>query len=741
MSVMRPERMPMKGGPEAALSQDDLAKFKAEADKENVNFWKERIKSASTLPAYEDFKKSKDAAREFYKGKFFTQKEIDAWDGDSVQANLFPRLVNFMIDSVYAEDPRISVGSRRKSLSPIVPSSAMSAPNGALGGAMPPPGAPPMPMGGAPPPPPGKIDPKAFDILKDHLEYIFEEEQLRTEIKKILKDAFFGNIASAKIDFDKQRGIFRAKHVCGLLVLDPDARGDISRARWKAEQVVMPRYRVWQEKMFDPKARAEIKQRSSKQISYSSNQTTAETLLHKVENKDCEVLWFIYTKEGISPTKYGVNAEEDQQKMDGGSKSRLLVIAENYDGWLANIDDPTPFLDDDEFSYETIKWDEMPGEWLGVAPWELIKSIVGSYSWACSYHMSDMRMTAMRTLAYDKNKVDDPNAALKSRKHQTMVGVDGTPKDCVLPLDKGQADKTIFDSVGFFSNLLDKVTGVDEIARGEEGRTKTATESQILQQNSNIVLRGPSANLDNFLNNLVRKLALATLYYMPAFSIVPNPMLNPLDPMMPGMASPPKLLTRQPVQMPMMDPMTGMPAIDPMGQPIMQQQIVTVPAPPEFQEPMKGIDYFHGDEAATIWSTVKAIPHEELRCELQFKVEAGSTRAEKRLEKKQEATELLNTWGTELKTLGLHNQMWELWDQYLNAFQIDKSKILPPKEQYMMRSQQMQMLQMQNAALGAETGGAGKGNSGAFQQDESGSAKKGTDFPMSGSTKDQSSGT
>ena len=698
-----PERDVIKGGPEMALSRGDLSKFKKEADEENVNFWRERIKSASSLPQYEEYKQTKESARNFYKGKFFTKAEIDSWEGDTVQANLFRRTVNFMVDSVYSEDPRTSVGSRRKSTT---------------------------------------IDPKINGILKDHLDYIFSEENLKVEFKNVLKDAFFGNISSVKIDFDKQRGIFRAKMVCGLLVIDPDARGDVSRARWIAEQVVMPRYRVWQESMFDAKAREEIKaRRSQSSISYSSNDTTADTLLYRNENKDSEILWFIYTKEGISPLKYGVNADQDQQKMDGGSKSRLLVLCENYDGWLANIDAPTPFLDDDEFSFEVFRWDNLPGDWIGAAPWELVKSVVLAFNWAASYHMSDMRITSARTIAYDKNKIEDPNAAFRSRKHQVAVGTDGPPGDAVVPIDKGQADKTIFDSVNFFSGLLDKITGIDEIARGEEGRTKTATESQILQQNSNVILRGPNANLDHFLNSVVRKLALATLYYTPAFSVVPNPSFVPEQAgIMPGMTP---FLTRQVTQVPALDPMSGMPAVDPAtGQPAMQQQIVMIPAEGA-TEPAKGMDYFHGDEAAIAWSTLAQIPHEELRCELRFNIEAGSTRAEKRLEKKQEATELLNTWGTELKTLGLHGEMWELWDQYLNAFQIDKTKILPPKEMYLQMSQMMQQVMMQNAAMGAEqdgAGGAGKGNSGAFAQDKAGSAMKGTDFPMSSSTKESSSG-
>ena len=650
------------------IDQEALAHKQKEFESARINFWKSRIESTAKLNTYQDFKRSKDSARAFFRGDFFSQDDKSKWEGDIVQANLFRRTVNFMVDAIYAQNPNIRVMLRRK--------------GGMLG--------------------------QAAEILEDHLEYVFEEENLRAEVRRTWKDAYFGNLSATKLDFDRERGLWRAKWVAGLLICDPDARGDVSRARWIAEQVIIPKYRVWQDETFDPEARQQIKERSStSDISYSEYGTTNESISpDKNENKDAEVLWYIYTKEGIDP----LSGSEQ-----GPTRNRLIVICEGCDKFLLNLENPTPFLDNDEFPYAILRLDELPGEFIGPALWRLVEGVVVSFNWAASYHMSDMRKTASRPIGYDKNKVDDPDKTLKSRKHMVPVPCDGPPKDIIAPLNIGAADKTIFDSVQFFRDLLDKITGIDDIARGEEGRTKTATESQILQQNSNIALKGPATAFDFFLNDMIRKLGLASLYYTPAFSTVQGP---------DG-----QFYTRQVVQVPtpMPDPMTGMVGM------AMQPQIIQVPAMGATQ-PIKGIDYFHGDQAAMVWPQM---PFEEVKCELNFSIEAGSTRVERRLEKQRTVSELMNTLGVELSNLGFLGEKWELWNQYLEAFEVsNKSKILPPKEMFIMQGQMMMQAMMQQQAQG-NGDGAGNADSGKFSQTKN----EGKKFPLNGqSGKDESTG-
>ena len=701
------------------LTPPETAHIQEEEVRTQISFWRGRIDSASKLPQYENFKKTKEAARAFYKGEIFTEAEKNNWEGDTVQANLFKRVVNFMTDSVMMQSPTIHVRSRNKS--------------------------------GTNP-----LSPQGADIIEKHLKYVFEEEDLRTEIRRIWKDAYFGNLSAAKIDFDRARGLWRAKWIAGLIVLDPDARGDVSRARWMAEMVVMPRYRVWQDQTFDPKVRQEIKGRFSNSSDGSSSYYSNDTGMPGKEDKDNEVLWYIYTKEGITPLKYGIDPDADRAAKGENSPNRLLVLCQGCDKWLLNTENPCPFLDDDEYNIAFLRLDETPGEFIGTALWDTLKAAVSSFNWAASYHMSDMRITAARAVGYDKNKIDDPSL-LKSRKHQVNIPVDGPPKDVLSPLDKGQSDKTIFDSVMFFHDLVDKLSGIDEIARGEEGRTKTATESQILQQNSNITLRGPSAALDYFMNDVVRKIGLATLYYTPAFSIFPMdvPSVDPLlgipltDPLTGAPKTEKQFFTRQAVQMPVMDPMSGMPAVDPMtGQPAMQQQIQVIPAEGATQA-VKGIDYFHGDEAATFWPV---LPYDQIKSDVFFSIEAGSSRYERRQEKKQEVTELLNTLGLDLKEKGMHGELWELWNHYLDAFQIDdKSKVLPPKDQYIMLAQQAQMMMMQAEADAAANGEGGKGDKkggkekgitmGGDKESFSQDKNAGKTYPMNAMKgKDQSSG-
>ena len=637
-----------------------------------VNFWKTRIHSAQKLQSYVDHQKSKEEARSFYKGNLFSKSDMGNWDGDIVQANLFKKHVNFIVDAVYAQDPTIRVVTEAKVAS----------------------------------------DPRAqanATAVETHIKYVIKEEKIGQEIRRIWKDSYFGNLSTAKIDYDRKRGLWRAKWVAGMLICDPDAHGDLTRARWTAECVQLPRYRVWQDPTFDINARKEIQAKSStgSTIEYGDNE----------KGRDLYTLWYVYTKEGLDP--FNVDIENPQKEY-----LRLIVIAEDYDKFLLNQKDPTPWLDEDEFPYVIMRQDELPGEFIGPAPWELIKSAVLAFNWASSYHMSDMRKTASRPIGYDINKLPD-TGPLFSRKAMVPIGVDGPVDDTVLrPLDIGAADKTIFESAQFFYELIDKLTGIDEIARGEEGRTKTATESEILQQNSSIILRGPTKALDEFQNDLVRKIALATLFYMPQFSLfVENGIV----------------MTKMIQQVPI---------VDQMGMMQMQPQVMPVPAQldpnqmmeygamptgmgssiiPNYQGEkylVKGADYYHGDQVAMNWPT---LPFEEIKCELSFTVEAGSTRLEKRVEKQKAALNLLQTIGAEYVQIGAWPQYYEIIAQVIKSFDVDNlDKILISKEEFVQK-RMMAMMMMQQAASASDN---------ANPSSVSESKNEGEKFPRSASMSD-----
>lgn len=632
------------GNPQLDLSPDEIEKQRLERERKQVTFWKSRIKSASELEVYKELRKAKDEAKSFYSGKIFFGTDITNWEGDVVEANLFRRDVNFIINAIYSNNPHIRVTFKEKG------------------------------------------SPASAKTIEKHLTYVWDECSLALEVKRAMKDAFFGNLATAKLDFDEDRQLFRAKWVAGEIIIDPDAWGDILRAKFIAEKVKMPRYRIWQNEQFNLKGRTEIQKKFATQseIDYT-NQIS----------KDQSTLWYIFTNEGVEPLK-------------DNKGSRLLVYSEDYDGWLMNIENPCDFLNNDETIYSIMELDELPGDSVGPAPWKLVACIVKAFNWAASYHQSDMRKTAARYIGYDKNKLDDPNI-LRSRKHMVVVPIDGPVTDEVVkPLNIGAADKTIFESVNFWYNLNNQITGIDDIARGEEGKLKTATESQILQQNSNIALRGYMTAVDEFMNDMIKKIALASLRYIPAFSIFPNP----------DQMSPIKFLTKQVVQG--VDPQTG-------------SQIMVIPAQGAIK-PVKGIDYFHSDEDAMNWPQM---PYEDIKAEYSFSIEAGSTRADRRLEKQRTSMALLQTIGVEYKNLGAWDQYYEVINQVIQSFELPNSdKLLIPKELFIQLGMQMKQMQMMQGTQ-AQEGGAEKANPAMFTQN----TNPGTPFPLSGrSGKDEGSG-
>ena len=711
MTAVAPEAAaPIEADPDAAV----LAKA---AEEKTVKFWKQRIESAANLECYKNHKKSKTEAKNFYNGNQIPEADWAAWDGDAVKANLFKRLVNFMCEASYAQNPKIRVLPRKGNYKPKSP----------MQGAMP------TNMGMEMP---GMEQPETETLtsaqsIEIHLKYLFEECKIDDEIKRDWKDSYFGNLAAVKLDFDRSRGLWRVKWVAGTVICDPDAHGDLSRARWVAECVQLPRYRIWQDPTFDKAARLKIREQqkvSETSLQYHGNMaspgnTEADI---KANNNDTENVWYIYTKESLDPLNYDPDNPIE-------SRIQLAVIAENYEGFLLKTDNPCPYLDEDQFPYSILRLDEVPGEYVTPPLWEQVKAICQAFNWAASYHMSDMRKTASRPIGYDKDAIEDP-AILNSRKHMVPIPINtlkgAKPADCVFPLNIGAADKTIFDSTNFFYQLLDQVTGVDEIARGEEGRTKTATESQILQQNSSIALRGIGRALDKFIGDLVCKLGLVTLYYTPAFSIVDSGMIDP-------MTMQPMMMTKMVGEMPQIDMMTGMPAVDMMtGMPVMQKQVMDVPAPPG-SVPTKGIDFFHGEDVAMVWPGADGnFDFNTIKSEVGFSIEAGSTKAEQRQEKKRTALELFQTVALEYKEMGLFEQYFECLSMLINAFDSDNiDKLLPPKQQVVQNGQQSMMRQMMIDMETAKNGGAGKPGGGKPGKKKSGldpAKNEGKDFPHNG---------
>lgn len=632
---------------------------------EQISFWWQRISAAMKTKDHTQHLEDKKEAREFYIGEQFTDAEEAEWGGDTIVANLFRRTVNFITDSVYSRDPNIHCSARRRVQS----------------------------------------DPKYMqisDALLEHLEYTYDEEQLGNEVKSTWKDAYFGNIAAVKVDFDKERGLWRAKWVAGELICDPEAYGDTRRARWMAIHVQIPRYRVWQDTSFDKKARKELKEKQG----YASNDEAPSD--DEDQKKDCEDLWYIYTKEGIDP----------HQNDDDSPKVRLMVLAENFDQWLLNVEDPCPYLDADEFPIEILRVDLLPGKFNGPALWRQVGSVCKAFNWAASYHMEDMRKTASRAIGYDEDRIDDPTV-IDGRSHMVKVPCTGDPSTVLAPLNVGQADKTIFDSVTFWKELLDQLTGIDEIARGEEGVQKTATESEILQKNSSITMNGPSDALDQFLSGMVRKIGLASLYYIPAFSVVVGPQ---------GV-----VMTKEKQQQPEMDQMTGMPMLDPVtGQPNLSEVAVDVPVQWDVNEAaqygaqidpttgvsivapeqegkylIKGIDYFHGEELAMSWPD--DIPFEQIKCDLHIKIEAGSSQATRRSERRRNAQQLLATVGMELKEIGAWGPYYEILTEVVESLDLpNKDKKWLTKEEFIAQHQlQQQMVLAAGAAPGGEQQGGG----------------------------------
>lgn len=504
---------------------------------------------------------------------------------------------------------------------------------------------------------------KAAVVLEDLVNYVWEETGLETTIKATFKDCVFGNLSGVKLVYDEKRQLWTLKGIRGDIIVDPCAYEDVREARWLAERCELPRHRVFQDKRYSLSAREKVKGRARRGNAMD-------------EGEDKVVVWYVYTHVGFDPN-------------EDGESSKLLVFAEDCDEFLLVEENPSPYIDLDEFPNVILRFDRTAKQFVTVPLWSQLKGPIKALNWTVICAIEVMRRVSCRPIGVDMGKIPDFDK-LSWRKLMNIVPTQGPPADAVSIFNIGQSDDFLLKMFQFLMGVNDEQSGISDIARGQEGKTKTATESQLLQTNSAISIRGPSRDLDEFMQEAYRKLSLALLYYTPAFNIEQNPAHNPDDP------TSPQFITKAVVVTGQLDP-NGMPVMGPDGQPVMVEQLQIVPAP-QATEPRKGVEYFLGIEQAKDWPQ---IPFEEIKCELDFSIEAGSARAGKRFEEARIAEQQLASVGTELKSLGFWSEYYELLSRVIHAQGTkDPDLILPPKDKFIAGVQHMQ--QMAQAAQAAQ---------------------------------------
>jgi hypothetical protein len=660
-------------------------------EQQEVALWKSWIKRRQNAEDFTEWKKCVDEAKKFYKGDTSDDPETNNWQGPTVKVNLWRRIQTYFVDAIFSAYPNLSVRPAQGRENPET-----------LG---------------------------AASAVEAMVMYSYRETKMRAELKRVLTRAWSDGISQAKVDLDPNRGIFRLRWTPGLFLVDGQAHGDLSRGMWTAEEVKVSRMAVLRDKMFPLAKRKAL-----------AGAFAAKTGGEGAQGYDSETtLWYVYSRAGTNPmaaleTLTGGDDDAEQVEPDDLGKV-CFVICDEYDGFLYEAGDPCPWLDEDEYPYPVLKIDDVPGEWYPSPVWKMLSSLISAINWLLSFHIASMKRTASSFVLYNKtivkNMPDIANAA-----HMSAHGVEGPPAQAASILDLGRSDMSMLQGAEMIQGWLDQLSGYNEVARGESSGRKTAEEARYLQSNTSLVVKGPSQSFDDFMEESFRQIGLASVYYIPAFSWSIGP----------GGEIMTQAMQEVPPQPQGMDPMTGQPIMSPPSQtlvpvPVTPEEAAQVGAvdmeqygyrlpdtqvleadptvdpltgmlvqpPPQFQHPQagkvvrKGVDYFLGVETAAKWPKQK---FEDIKRDLLFSFEAGSTRASFRQDQQTAATNALNLMGPILEKAGAFGEIHELLSDISNSLPLaNPDRRIPTRENFvgaMQAAQQAAMMAQAGPQEGTE---------------------------------------
>lgn len=669
-----------------------------QADPEKVRYWLNEIRGRKGAEDWKKWEETKKRAKSFYKGDLIDQIDRDEWQDDTVEFNMWRRILVYFVDAIYSAFGNIAVRPQEGRTSADSLEQAFA--------------------------------------LEAFLKYVWNETKQRVEAKRTLKDAYFGNVAASKTDYDRARGLWRQRWCSGPLIVDGQAHGDICRAMWVAEEVRLPKRRVLADDTFSVEVRRILMQKWGMDVANTQNAHSG-----KNPGEGLTTLYYVYSREGANPLS--ILSELKGEPVQEQAKKVLLVICEDCaDYVLLEEPEPCPYLDEDEFPFPLLILDEMPGEWFGSPVWEMLESPINFINWLLTYFRTTAKKAAQTPILANKEAF----AGTKTTPQSIVSGanleiheVSGDPSKALFPVTLTTADVAAMQKAEAVLNWLDRMSGVNEVARGESSGRKTAEEFRGLQQNTALVTKGPAQSLDAYLEESVRQVALASIYYIPAFSRV----IGPDGVVMTSMS--------QKVPVMGMDPMTGMPMpqLGPDGQPMLERQVVPIPAPadeaislgameftlpfteqsfglrmpdtqvemtaegvPLFTHPSpgkvlrRGIDHYVGVEIAKKWPTM---PLEDVKRDLVFSFEAGSTHAAYRFDQMQAGMGVINLLGPLLEKYGFASQLYDAFLSYTKALPLSEAmRFLPPREEFVSVVKQAAAFAQAQAAA-QQQGPPGKG--------------------------------
>lgn len=270
------------------------------------------------------------------------------------------------------------------------------------------------------------------------------------------------------------------------MFVEPEARHPKELA-WIAQRVWRPVADVMVDSRYETAARKVVTGKSWSR--WSTSDATGDARDEEMTNAPkayCEVIEFYDLKRDTVCT--------------------FALSAETTDGYSAFLIKPQPMPYAMGQPFRMLRGFEIPDHFYTMGDLEQVESLQLELN-ETRTQMMNHRKRFQRKWLYDKDAFDrDGVAALESDIDNTMIPVmsDGNPGNTIAALPAVITPSDFYDQSGLITNDIDRITGVNEYARGaaQQNIKRTATEAAMIQDASNSRAQDRLAKIETFLAQL-----------------------------------------------------------------------------------------------------------------------------------------------------------------------------------------------------------------------------------------------
>ena len=355
---------------------------------------------------------------------------------------------------------------------------------------------------------------------------------------------------------------------------------------------------------------------------------------------------------------------------------------------------PFPYtFDDDEWHLTPLTLQALPDDVWGMSYYQTAAGPIKFIQFATSYLLAAAKKSAEQALLFPREWHQVIQKLQNAREHLVAIPYDAdllagrSVDDIVKFIEYPTLPKSLLQAMELGWSVHDKVTGFNTIVQGDPARVETASESMRLSEYAEVRVGDDRKTIEEQLQLAWRKEIQIDGRYMTRQSVLRvNGQLRPdvpyqqavllkrgvRDPAMAQEQIQASQSAQQALQLSGQEPSQPAP-LEPELEARLQAN-VGLSDPVEIVQP--GVEAFVGPELAQYW--IENLSEEELRSEIQLRIEQGSTRRLSRIQEVNEAHQLFRELAPLYQQFGLYDRLARLINMLLarhESFQLDALRV------------------------------------------------------------------